>query len=560
MLLRTIGCGIVFLLGALQVNAQNSGIRLSAVPGRSVVRAQNGMVATSQPLASEVGLEVLKHGGNAVDAAIAVAAMLNVTEPMMTGVGGDAFMMVYWARSGELKGLNASGRAPQALTLEHFRHRGLKQIPVRGMESISVPGAFDGWVTLLNRYGTMKIADLLQPAIEYAENGFPVMEKTAEDWQAEVDVLKRDPASTATYLPQGRAPRSGEIFRNPKFASTLRKLAAGGREALYNGEVGREMVAYFAQHGGYITMDDLAAQHSEWVDPISTEYRGYKVCEMPPNGQGLTALLALNILENFDLRSMAAKPDLFYPIEIEALKLAFADRNRYIADPKFADVPVQQLLSKEYAKQRAALIRTDSAIADPQPGMMMQGSTTYFTVVDKDHNAVSFINSLFEHFGSGITAGETGIMMQDRGSQFSLDPNSPNVIAPGKRPFHTLIPAMVFNDKKLLLSFGVMGGAMQPQGHVEVLTRIIDLGMGLQEAIDAPRFRYDGGNRVVMEDLMGAETIQSLIRLGHRRVAPAGGGSVRSAMGGAQLIMIDPETGTLAGASDPRKDGMALGW
>ncbi len=531
---------------------------IPARESRSAVRAQHGMVATSQPLASQVGLEVLKRGGNAVDAAIAVAAMLNVTEPMMTGVGGDAFVMVYWSKTGELKGLNASGRAPQALTLEHFQQKGLKQIPVRGMESISVPGAFDGWVTLLNRYGTMKLSDLLEPAIEYAENGFPVMEKTAEDWNAEVEVLKRDAASTATYLPQGRAPKPGEIFRNANLAKTLRALAAGGRDALYNGEIGRQMVAYFQQHGGYITMQDLAAQHSEWVEPISTDYRGYKVFEMPPNGQGLTALIALNILENFDLRSMwQQQRDAYYHTEIEAMKLAFADRNRYIADPKFAKVPVEQLLSKQYAKQRAALIKPGTAIQDPQPGMLMQGSTTYFTVVDKDHNAVSFINSLYEHFGSGVTAGDTGIVMQDRGSQFSLDPNSPNVIAPGKRPFHTIIPAMVFKDGKLLFSFGVMGGGMQPQGHVEVLTRIIDLGMGLQEAIDAPRFRYDGGSRVIMEDAMGADVIAALERRGHRRASVP---NVRSAMGGAQLIMLDPETGALAGASDPRKDGQAVGW
>jgi gamma-glutamyltranspeptidase/glutathione hydrolase len=307
-------------------------------------------------------------------------------------------------------------------------------------------------------------------------------------------------------------------------------------------------------------MEDLAAQHSEWVEPISTDYRGYKVFEMPPNSQGITALIALNILENFDLHSMWQQhPDTYYHTEIEAMKLAFADRNRYIADPKFANVPVEQLLSKEYAKQRAALIRPDSAIQDPQPGQLPQGSTTYFTVVDKDHNAVSFINSLYEHFGSGVTAGDTGIVMQDRGSQFSLDPNSPNVIAPGKRPFHTIIPAMVFKNGKLLFSFGVMGGAMQPQGHVEVLTRLIDLGMGLQEAIDAPRFRYDGGNRVIMEDAMGADVIAALERRGHKRV-PAPGGNTRSAMGGAQLIMIDPETGALAGASDPRKDGQAVGW
>jgi gamma-glutamyltranspeptidase/glutathione hydrolase len=430
-------------------------------------------------------------------------------------------------------------------------------MPVRGMEPITVPGAFDGWVTLLEKYGTMKLPELLQPAIDYAQNGFPVMEKCAEDWQGEVDVLKRDPSSAATYLPNGRAPRAGEIFRNPNLARTLRALAAGGRDAFYRGPVGRQIVDYVQQHGGYLTMDDLAAQHAQWVEPISTNYRGYTVYELPPNNQGLAALEALNILENFDVGAMN-QPDAYYHTLIEAVKLAYADRSRYIADPQFAKIPVAGLLSKDYARKRAALIKPDTAMPAPQPGNPDTGSTTYFTVIDKDHNAVSFINSLYEHFGSGITAGDTGVLLHDRGAGFSLDPASPNVLAPGKRPFHTLVPAMVFKDGKLLISFGVMGGDMQAQGHVQVLSRIIDQHMDLQPALDAPRFRYAGGQRVMMESEMGADVIAALEKRGHQRAQPSG--PIRGSMGGAQFIMIDPETGTLVGASDLRKDGMALGW
>ncbi|MGH9881503.1 MAG: gamma-glutamyltransferase, partial [Pyrinomonadaceae bacterium] len=490
---------IVFtmLTGNIQPLAQNKPLLSQFKPGRSVVRAEHGMVASSQPLASQVGVEVLKRGGNAVDAAIAMAAMLNVTEPMMTGIGGDAFMLVYWSKTKELKGLNASGRAPRALSLEYFSRKGAKTVPTEGMESITVPGAFDGWVTLLERYGTRKLPDLLAPAIEYAENGFPVMEKTAEDWEAEVQKLKQTPAAATNYLVNGRAPRAGKTFRQPNLARTFRTLARGGRDAFYKGEIARSVADYCRKNGGFISMQDLAAQKSEWVEPISTNYRGYTVYEIPPNGQGLTALLTLNILEGFELASLRVEPDRYYHTLIEATKLAFADRNRYIADPTFAKVPVAELLSKEYAAKRRSLIEPNKALDSPAPGEINVGSdTTYFTVVDKDGNAVSFINSLFDAFGSGIVAGDTGIVLQNRGSGFSLNPNHPNCIVPGKRPFHTIIPAMVFKDGQLFVSFGVMGGGIQPQGHVQVIVNIIDLGMGLQQAIDAPRFRYMNGRSV----------------------------------------------------------------
>jgi gamma-glutamyltranspeptidase/glutathione hydrolase len=547
---------VLMLISSVHTHSDGKQWSSQIKPGRSIVRSEHGMVASSQPLASQVGLEVLKRGGNAVDAAIAMAAVLNVTEPMMTGVGGDMFALVSWSRTGELKALNASGRAPRALTLDHFTRKGIKNMPLTGMEPITVPGAFDGWVTLLEKYGTMKLADLLAPAIEYAENGFPVMEKCARDWEASSEKLRKTPAALSNYLVDGRAPRAGEIFRQKNLARTLRTLARGGRDAFYKGEIARAIVDYCQKNGGFLSMQDFAEHKSEWIDPIATDYRGYRVYECPPNGQGLTALLALNILEGFDLASMNTRPDLYYHTLIEATKLAFADRNRYIADPAFAKVPVRQLLSKEYAASRRALINPDRAIETPEPGVVAgESDTTYFTVIDKDRNAVSFINSLFEEFGSGIVAGDTGIVLHDRGAGFSLDPKHPNRIEPGKRPFHTIIPAMVFKDGKLFMSFGVMGGAIQPQGHVQVLTNMIDLGMTLQQAIEAPRFRYLSGNRVILEDAMTEPIISSLVAKGHQRAAQSG-----ASMGGGQAIMIDPANGTLMGGSDPRKDGMALGY
>jgi gamma-glutamyltranspeptidase/glutathione hydrolase len=532
-----------------------------APAGRSVVRASNGMVATSQPLASQVGLDILKRGGNAVDAAIAIAAMLNVTEPNMTGVGGDAFMMVYFSKTKQLEALNASGRAPRALNLEHFTSRKVTQMPLSGMETITVPGAFDGWITLLEKHGTMKLADLMAPAIGYAENGFPVMEKIAADWAPEIPKLKLDAAASATYLVNGGAPQPGAIFVQKNLARTFRTLVKGGREAYYRGEIARAIVDYCQKNGGFLSMEDFAAQKSNWVEPISTTYRGHTLYELPPNNQGLTALLLLNILEGVDLKSMHGDPGLYYHTLVEATKIAFADRNRYIADPAFAKIPVQELLSKDYATRRRALIDPKKAIDAPAYGDIPLGSdTTYFTVVDKDRNAVSFINSLFNSFGSGIVAGETGIMLHNRGTGFSLDPNHPNKLEPGKRPFHTLIPAMVFKDQKLLMSYGVMGGDIQAQGHAQVLVNLVDRGMNLQQAIDAPRVRYVSGRGVMMEETLGAAVIDGLVQRGHERILPPVGIMHRALMGGGQAIMIDPDTGALSGGSDPRKDGLALGY
>ena len=532
-----------------------------AAPGRSVVRAGQAMVATSQPLASQIGVEVLRRGGNAVDAAIAIAAVLNVTEPSMTGVGGDAFMMFYSAKTKKLAGLNASGRAPRALNLDYFTSKKIAQMPMVGMEPITVPGAFDGWVTLLEKFGTMKLADLLAPAIGYAENGFPVMEKIAADWKPEVPKLARTAAATSTFLVNGDAPPPGMLFVQKNLARTLRTLARGGRDAFYRGEIARAIVDYCQKNSGFLSLEDFAAHKSEWVEPISTTYRGHRLYEIPPNGQGLTALLLLNILEGIDLKSMHSDPNLYYHTLIEATKIAFADRNRYIADQAFSKVPVRELLSKTYAGTRRALIDPQKAIEPPAYGDIQTGSdTTYFAVIDKDRNAVSFINSIFSAFGSGIVAGDTGIVLQNRGVGFSLEPKHPNQIEPGKRPFHTIIPAMVFKDDSLLMSYGVMGGDIQAQGHVQVLVNLIDRGMNLQQAIDAPRVRYISGRGVMMEDGLTAPVISNLVQRGHERIMPGPGLTHRALMGGGQAIMIDPATGALLGASDSRKDGLALGY
>jgi len=529
--------------------------------GRSVVRASQAMVATSQPLASQVGIEILKRGGNAVDAAIAVAAMLNVTEPNMTGIGGDCFAMIYSPKTKKIEALNASGRCPRALTLDHFTSRKIQQMPLSGMDTITVPGAFDGWLTVLEKYGTMKFADLMAPAISYAENGFPVAEKIAADWEPEVGKLKQDAAAAATYLVNGGAPRPGTVFAQKNLAKTFRALVKGGRDAFYRGEIAKAIVDYCQKNGGFLSMEDFAAQKSNWVEPISTTYRGHTLCELPPNGQGLTALILLNILEGIDLTSLRTQPGSYYHTLIQATKVAFADRNRYIADPAFAKVPVKELLSKEYAAARRALIDPKKAIDPPAYGDVRMGSdTTYFTVVDKDRNAVSFINSIFSAFGSAVVAGDTGIVLQNRGAGFSLEPMHPNRNEPGKRPFHTLIPAMVFKDGQLLMSYGVMGGDVQAQAHVQVLVNLIDRGLNLQQAIDAPRVRYISGRGVMMEEELAAPVIDDLVQRGHERVLPGPGLTHRALMGGAQAIMIDPGNGSLLGASDSRKDGLALGY
>jgi gamma-glutamyltranspeptidase/glutathione hydrolase len=535
---------------------------------RSAVVAQHGIVATSQPLAAEVGLDVLKAGGNAVDAAIATNAMMGLTEPMSCGVGGDLFVIYWDAKTEKLYGLNASGRSPYALNREVFRKQGLVRIPDAGPLPWSVPGCVAGWQDLGDRFGTMPLADVLAPAIRYAEDGFPVSQIIAQDWQSSAADLSRWEHSAATYLPDGRAPEVGEIFRNPDLAATYRAIADGGAKALYEGDTARRIVAYSETIGGYFSLRDFAEHRSAWVEPVSTRFRGYELWELPPNGQGIAALEILNLLEPFDLRSLGHNSAEYIHLFVEAKKLAFADRARFYADPDMADVPTAELISKPYADVRRELIDRKWAATDVPHGdpKLAGGDTIYLTVVDKDRNCCSFIQSNYFGFGSQVVPGAVGFVMQNRGALFSLDADHPNRLEPHKRPFHTIIPAMATKDGRPWLSFGVMGGDMQPQGHVQVLLNIIEFGMDVQEAGDAARVRHSGsqtptgdamssdGGTVSVERGVSDAVIAKLRAMGHQVQRSVG------AFGGYQAIMIDHQHATISGGSDPRKDGAAVGY
>jgi len=539
---------------------------------RSLALARHGMVCTSQTLASSAGLECLRRGGNAVDAAVTAAALLGVVEPYNTGIGGDCFMLIWKAGGGEggngsaateggtLYGLNGSGRAPATATLEEYQRRGLSEVPLLGMLAVTVPGAVDAWSTALARFGRGSLADALAPAIAYAEEGFAVSEIVARDWAlcARAGFLSR-PDAARTFTVDGEAPRVGAVFRLPEMARSLRLIAAGGRDVFYRGELAERLARYSADNDGLLTRADLEAHTSTWVEPIATDYRGHRLFELPPNGQGLTALIALNILECFDVAAHAlASPETWH-LRIEAIKLAFADRARFIADPEHARVPVAELLSKDYAQGRAAMIHPGKALDDPAPGPFRSSDTVYLTAADAEGNVVSLINSLYGPFGAGMVAGDTGICLQNRGRGFVLDARHPNCIAPGKRPFHTIIPAMLCRDGRPLVSFGVMGGDVQPQGHLQVVSNLVDFGLNIQEALDEPRFNYLGGLAVAIEDAAGDEIRQGLLARGHQ----VGGESAalgRGGFGGGQGIMIDPATRVYWGGSDRRKDGCAVGW
>jgi gamma-glutamyltranspeptidase / glutathione hydrolase len=533
---------------------------------RAAAHAAHGMVASSQPLAAQIGLQVLKDGGNAVDAAIAVAAMVNVTEPMMNGLGGDAFIIVHW--QGKLYGLNASGRCPQAMTRDVFVDAGWKRMPQTGWGSVGVPGAPDGYFTLHERFGSKTFADLVEPAAAYAEEGFAVGQKIAHAWEWGASKLRLFDHSASEYLLGGRAPRPGEIFRQRNLARTWRALGKNGRDYYYTGDLARKIVAASDAGGGYLKLPDLAAYRSEWMEPITAEYRGHRIVEMPPNGQGLIVLMTLRILEGYDLsglfqRDIAVAEHLI----LEALKLSFADADRYIGDPRYGRIDVAGLLSDAFITSRRALIRLDRALPTATAGSL-QGNTTYFTVVDKGRNAVSFITSISDVFGSGIVAGDTGIILHNRAAEFSLERGSPNEIAPGKRPRHSILPAMVLRGDRLHMTFGCMGSNMQPQGQVQVLLNMIERGMNPQEAIDAPRVRVLGGNRISVESTFSADTIARLASFGHEIVSgeapPANWlqphDFLHSFMGSAQAIMLHPEFGSLSGGSDPRLDGLAIGY
>jgi gamma-glutamyltranspeptidase/glutathione hydrolase len=528
---------------------------------RSMVLGRGGMVCTSQPLASAAALEVLRTGGNAIDAAVCASAVLGVVEPFSTGIGGDCFMLIWRAEEGRLHGLNGSGRAPAALSIETLRARDLTEMPVQGMLPVTIPGAVDAWCEALRRFGSRSLGTVLEPAIRYARDGFAVSEIIAYQWDLIVrfGVLQHADA-LRTFTLGGRAPRLGEVFCIPALAATLECLAAGGVDIFYRGSIAERIVAFSRANGGVHSLDDFAAHRSKWVEPIATDYRGYRLYEIPPNGQGLTALIALNILEHFDLTRVALEsPDCVHQ-RIEAVKLAFADRNRYIADPEHAEVPTATLLSKEYAAQRAALISADRALTSVSPGVMKQGTdTVYLTVADGAGNVVSLINSLYFPFGSGMVAGDTGIALHNRGYGFVLDAAHPNCVAPRKRPFHTIVPAMLFRDGKPVVSFGVMGGDVQAQAHVQVVSNLVDYDLNMQEALDFPRFHYLDGTRVALEPEYSPEVRAQLGRIGHEvcgeEAVMIGGG-----FGGGQGIMIDPVTGCFWGGSDRRKDGCAIGF
>ncbi|NNF15258.1 MAG: gamma-glutamyltransferase [Gammaproteobacteria bacterium] len=546
-----------------------AGDRITGSPlaTRSEVIAAHGMAATSHPLATQIALDILKRGGTAVDAAIAANAALGLMEPTGNGIGGDLFAIVWEQKSRTLQGLNASGRSPRALTLEHFKKAGLSKIPSHGPLPVSVPGAVDGWFELHRKFGKLAMSEVLAPAISYAENGFPVTELIAYYWNRSVPILEKYPGFSEVFMPGGAAPQKGQIFKNPLLANTYRTIAKQGRDGFYTGEIAQTIAAYMQANGGFLSVEDLAAHRSDWVEPLSTDYRGYTVWELPPNGQGIAALQMLNILEGYDLASMGFGSADYLHLLTEAKKLVFEDRARFYSDPAFNELPVQQLISKDYATKQRQLIDMKTA-AQSYPTMdriLEDGDTIYLTVADSAGNMVSLIQSNYRGMGSGMTPPGLGFILQDRGELFSLDPGHFNVYAPGKRPFHTIIPAFVTKNNEAFMSFGLMGGAMQPQGHVQILVNMIDFGMNLQVAGDAPRLRHAGssqptgdimtdGGIVNLETGFAAAAVTELRKRGH--TVNVGG----SGYGGYQAIMKDRVNSVYVGASESRKDGHAAGY
>ncbi|WP_088330561.1 gamma-glutamyltransferase [Lacimicrobium sp. SS2-24] len=540
--------------------------RITGLPfaSRSEVIAQNGMAATSQPLATQVALDILKKGGNAIDAAIAANAMLGLVEPTGNGIGGDLFAIVWDAKTQKLYGLNASGRSPKSLTLDYFRQQGLTKIPSHGPLPVSVPGAVDGWFELHSKFGSLPMTDILAPSIEYAKQGFPVSELIAYYMKRSVPVLSQFPGFKETYMPNGRTPRKGEVFTNPDLAATYEKIATGGRDAFYKGDIARTIAAYMKEQGGFLSEEDLASHTSEWVEPVSTNYRGYDLWELPPNGQGIAALQILNILESYDIEGMGFGSAEYIHTFVEAKKLAFEDRAKYYADPAFNDIPVDWLISKEYAQQRRQLIDANKAAKRYDAGLQ-QGDTIYLTTADAEGNMVSLIQSNYRGMGSGMTPTGLGFILQDRGEMFSLKDGHFNQYEPGKRPFHTIIPAFVTRNGKPWLSYGVMGGATQPQMHAQIMINLIDFGMNLQEAGDAPRILHSGssqptdeimqdGGYVSLESGFSPLVRRQLVQMGHTLT------DVSGAFGGYQAIMWDDKNKVYYGASESRKDGQAAGY
>jgi len=533
---------------------------------RSEVIAQNGMVCTSHPLATQIGLDILKKGGTAIDAAIAANAALGLMEPTGCGIGGDLFAIVWDAETEQLFGLNSSGPSPKNLTLDYFKEKGMTRIPSYGPLPVNVPGAAAGWFALHEKFGKLEMSEILDPAIQYAENGFPVTELIAYYLDVGISNFRRRgfPNVDETYTINGKIPEKGDIFTNPKLADTYRKLAAGVHDAFYKGDIARTIANFIQGQGGFLSYEDLASFEPEWVDPVSIDYRGYDVWELPPNGQGIAALQILNILEGFDLQSMGFGTAEYIHTFVEAKKLAYEDRAKYYADPRFADVPLEQLLSKEYAAQRRQHIDPERA-GEYRGSEISAGETIYMTVADKDGNMISLIQSNYRGMGSGMIPPGLGFTLQDRGELFTLEAGRANTYAPGKRPFHTIIPAFVTKDGEPFLSFGVMGGDYQPIGHAEIIVNMVDFGMNLQEAGDAPRLDHKGGSspvgrddlrrdEITLESGFDYNEIRKLMEMGHK-VSFA-----RGSYGGYQAIMWDAENKVYYGASESRKDGQAAGY
>ena len=556
----------LLLLGLISLALQSQDrVTGKTFASRSEVIATEGMACTSHPLASQIAIDILKKGGNAIDAAIAANAALGLMEPTGCGVGGDLFAIVWNAKEQKLYGLNGSGRSPQSLTLAYFKEQGMSKIPAFGPLPVSVPGAVDAWFTLHERFGSLKMKEILDPAISYAEKGFPLTELIAHYLQRSAYVFKEYPNFSATYMPEGKLPEKGKIFKNPALANTYRQLAKGGREAFYSGPIAENIANFIQGQGGFLTVEDLAQHQSEWVEPMSINYRGYDVWELPPNGQGIAALQILKILEAYDLRGMGFGTTNYIHHFVEAKKLAFEDRAKYYADPAFNALDYQDLLTEEYAAKRRSLIgKWASRRVDA--GKLEQGNTIYLTVSDAEGNMVSLIQSNYRGMGSGMVPPELGFMLQDRGELFALEEGHYNVYEPGKRPFHTIIPAFISKDGQPWVSFGLMGGAMQPQGHAQIVINLIDFDMNLQEAGDAPRIQHEGsteptggakmtdGGRVLLESGIDYQVIRDLMLRGHKV------GYSLGSYGGYQAILRDPETGIYFGASESRKDGMAIGF
>ncbi len=556
---------LLFLCFFVQTLCAQDRITGRSFATRSEVIAQHGMACTSQPLATQTAIDILKAGGSAIDAAIAADAVLGLTEPTGSGIGGDLFAIIWDAGTKKLYGLNASGRSPKALTREMLLNKGLKSIPSLGPLPVSVPGCVDGWFELHRKFGKLSMKQILAGAINYARDGFPVSEVIAYYMGSNSRSLQQYPNFKETYMPDGKSPQKGEIFKNPRLANTLQKIADGGRDAFYKGDIAKTIADYMKRNGGYLSYEDLATHKSEWVEPVSSNYRGYDIWELPPNSQGIAALQMLNIMEGYDVKSMGFGSAEYIHLFVEAKKLAFEDRAKFYADPTFNQIPVKQLISKEYAAERRKLLDRNKSSKRQLPGNPEHGNTIYLTVADEAGNMISFIQSNYRGMGSGMTPDGLGFVLQDRGEMFTLEENHVNTYAPGKRPFQTIIPAFITKDGQPWVSFGVMGGAMQPQGHVQIVVNLIDFGMNLQEAGDAPRIQHFGSSEPTGEKMMDGgivclesgfeyETIRTLMQKGHKIQYDLGG------YGGYQAIMYDSKNKVYLGASESRKDGEASGY